>query len=479
MRLSIAMLVREMATFSPEAHIETGGRVLRNARLLPESQELSRTTLYLQQNTPHTVLCMNLHDTIVVHADDVDEVLNMALDIFDRYNEWSARVDDAIQEGCELERVLALAAREAGLHFIVADATYLIYAHAGDGTRLEDPRIGEVLAERSMSLDAIMRIDANPLVRSLDARTYYVALPEYGQSSVVANLVVDGRHQGWLVGFRNSDTYGQADLDFADAVAAKVELWMQRSRPREARREQTGIFVRLLCGEEIEGAELDRTFDTFSWRSGDVKRVYAVRCGAGGSASPHVAERLLRQVSGDAFVIPHEGKLAVVVNETLADSAVYRARLSDALGRIGLAAGASPAFLDMGELAGQFQAALVAACVGPAGSVTDFEEVKLDYALSLVREGAVGDVRHRALSELAEYDAAHRSQLLETLRCFVRNRGSYVATYEELFIHRSTLSYRLERICAIAEIDLGDRRTWAHLAFSFLLDEQESSTRGN
>ena len=83
----------------------------------------------------------------------------------------------------------------------------------------------------------------------------------------------------------------------------------------------------------------------------------------------------------------------------------------------------------------------------------------------------VEDGHDRALELLGEYDAQHGTQLYDTLRCFVECRGSYVQTYTKLFIHRSTLQYRLERIVSIADVDFDDPRIWSHLALSFLLDE--------
>ena len=87
----------------------------------------------------------------------------------------------------------------------------------------------------------------------------------------------------------------------------------------------------------------------------------------------------------------------------------------------------------------------------------------------MVREHAVANVEHEALGMLSAYDAKHHTQLLETLECFIANRGKYTATYEELVVHRSTLLYRLERIVELTGLDLDDRETWQHLTLSFML----------
>lgn len=63
------------------------------------------------------------------------------------------------------------------------------------------------------------------------------------------------------------------------------------------------------------------------------------------------------------------------------------------------------------------------------------------------------------LGPLIDYDAARSAQLVSTLTSYLRSGGSLNATASELFIHRSTVKYRLERIRAISKHDLADPET--------------------
>ena len=468
MRLSIWMLVDRLGRFALEPHVESGKRVLRNARLLPEAKDLVQTTLYLQQTDSDTVMCTSDHDILVVHEGDVDAVLNAILDAFDQLNEWEAQLYDAMRTGCTLDELLASSAAMLDMNLVVADTTYYIYAHA----QHQEPMLGymkEILDAKSMNLEAILRIDADAKVRSATPGTYVVELPEYGSKSLVINLFVGGVHQGWLVGFRNQNDFTRGDADAIEALGKIVEAWMQLNQGGEAHREQTGVFARLLEGESVGRAELQRALATFAWREGDELRVFVARPASESSRPYQVTERFLRQLSPDSFVFAHEDDLVVVMNASLSEDEDYVMHMRYVLGQCGYAAGAGPAFTDLAELARCFEAAEVAADAAPAGEVVDFESVKLAYATSLVRSNAVSDVRHGALAALEAYDAEHHTQLLQTLEAFVRNRGSYVATYEELFIHRSTLAYRLERIESLTGIDFSDDATWTHLVLSFLL----------
>lgn len=65
------------------------------------------------------------------------------------------------------------------------------------------------------------------------------------------------------------------------------------------------------------------------------------------------------------------------------------------------------------------------------------------------REAAV-----RFLSPLLVYDEQRSSELVETLRAWLRNDARMTATCRELFIHRNSLSYRLNRIESILNVSL-------------------------
>jgi DNA-binding PucR family transcriptional regulator len=63
------------------------------------------------------------------------------------------------------------------------------------------------------------------------------------------------------------------------------------------------------------------------------------------------------------------------------------------------------------------------------------------------------------LTELIDYDARRRSDLVRTLSTYLECGGRYDATAAALATHRSTLKYRLQRIKEISGHDLSDADT--------------------
>ena len=471
MRLSLSMIADRIPQYSPVLIASNQGRCFRNARLLSDSQVRSRSTLFLQQNDPSTVICTSGRDTMVLRSGDIDHVLNDILDVFDHFNEWSLQADELIRGGGAISDVIQLIADELNVQVVFADATYLIHEYAKGRTASADPVLEEYLKNRSMPLDVILRIEADPQVRSPHAGVYNVWANEQF-SSAVANIFVNDVHQGWLVVSNATNTFTQGESDFIDAAKGKVEFWMRINQQRDEQWEQASIFAQLARGDDVNEGIAKRALSVLGWDEGDAIRVIAVKPGAFPKSAEPIVERFMQHLDRNVFSVHVLESLMVVANDSKVDTSLFMQELENVLRTSGYIAGISPVFTDVMDLRSHYEAARIAADSADEGRViVSFEDVKLAYALSTIQRCAIADVRHRALECLAEYDVQHGTQLYDTLRCFVECRGSYVQTYKRLFIHRSTLQYRLERIGDIASIDFDDSRIWTHLALSFLLDE--------
>ena len=84
---------------------------------------------------------------------------------------------------------------------------------------------------------------------------------------------------------------------------------------------------------------------------------------------------------------------------------------------------------------------------------------------------------HEKLLKLKYQDEANGSYLYETLRAFLQNQQSATKTAAALFIHRSTLLYRLDKIENLLKSDLSDPDEQLYLMLSFALMDQEEKSK--
>lgn len=75
----------------------------------------------------------------------------------------------------------------------------------------------------------------------------------------------------------------------------------------------------------------------------------------------------------------------------------------------------------------------------------------------------------RTLGRLLQYDEAKNAELVQTLEAFFECHGNASQTASRLHIHRNTLTYRLEQISSITQLDLDDPDARFSLQFALKL----------
>ena len=83
----------------------------------------------------------------------------------------------------------------------------------------------------------------------------------------------------------------------------------------------------------------------------------------------------------------------------------------------------------------------------------------------------------RRILELRDFDALHHTDYYHTLKCYVQNQLNAVQTAKQLFIHRSTFLYRMEKIGEIVDLDLNDYDTLLYVMMTFRILEQDGEDR--
>lgn len=100
-----------------------------------------------------------------------------------------------------------------------------------------------------------------------------------------------------------------------------------------------------------------------------------------------------------------------------------------------------------------------------------FDDYKLDYIIRCAtRELPANMLCADALTKLKEYDLENKTDLYNTLRVYLKLEKNVLQTSKELFIHRSTLAYRLDKIQKIMNLDLNDSKERLKLLISFYIE---------
>ncbi|HEX5527617.1 MAG TPA: helix-turn-helix domain-containing protein [Solirubrobacterales bacterium] len=346
-------------------------------------------------------------------------------------------------------------------------------------------------ADRSMLLEALsdavesgagLPAVARAAARLLDASVALIdrssaVLAVAGASSDQEQKLLSGGEGVTSVDLRVADTVvgelryrakAPPDAVLARMVTTLLALELERSRsPEWESEEAAGAFVTAVLGREVtdrgdivaRGAELGADLD----RGAGVVVLRAMpRAAQSGEWRERVlvlAQRALRALAPGSLAAS-EGEEAAEISaivpaeddERLARAAAGLAReLDDSLQGFHLTTGRSRRCADPVDLYRAGSEARLAVNVGEAEgrSLLAFEDTGA-YRLLLPAMSEDPAELERFYAEtiepLVEYDEQYETELVTTVEAYLDNDGNVAATAKQLFTHRHTIRYRLERV---------------------------------
>ena len=113
----------------------------------------------------------------------------------------------------------------------------------------------------------------------------------------------------------------------------------------------------------------------------------------------------------------------------------------------------------------------------PSRWIHHFNDIALTYILEqTTKKLPAYMLAHEKLLTLKNMADSTNSPLYHTLRVYLENHLNLTKTSEDLFIHRSTLLYRLEKIQNILHSDYNNPEELLYLMLSFRIMEQEKDS---
>ncbi len=259
------------------------------------------------------------------------------------------------------------------------------------------------------------------------------------------------------------------DPTLARMVTTLLALELERSRSPEWESEEVAsAFVRAVLGREVTdrgdivargaelGADLDRGAGVLVLRAAP----RAAQTGEWRDRVLTLVMRTLRSLAPGSLAASEEGEsvaeVAVIVpaedDERLARAAAGLAReLDDSLAGFHLTTGRSRRCADPVDLYRAGSEARLAVNVGEAEghSILAFEDTGAYRLLLPAMSDDPGELERfyaETVQPLADYDEQYETELVATVEAYLDNDGNVAATAKQLFTHRHTIRYRLERV---------------------------------
>jgi sugar diacid utilization regulator len=259
------------------------------------------------------------------------------------------------------------------------------------------------------------------------------------------------------------------DPAMARMVTTLLALELERSRaPDWESEEVAGVFVAAVFGREVtdrgdivaRGAELGADLEKGAGAILVRAAPRAAQTGEWRARVLNLAMRTLRSLAPGALATAEAGEVAAEIaviapaedDERLARAVSGLSReLEDALPAFHLTIGASRRVSDPVDLYRAGNEARLAVNVGEAEgrALVAFEDTGAYRLLLPAMSEDPGELERfyaETVEPLVAYDDQYETELVATVEAYLGNDGNVAATAKQLFTHRHTIRYRLERV---------------------------------
>ena len=415
---------------------------------------------------------------------DLYELLERVLDVFQQYYRWEVDMRSIADENRPMQDFARVSARIVRNPLLFSFSGLRCLFHNADQLRALSKRrfkkycasytdTGELLQESELPpLDTINLLAASPDFQGIATATSPTLFknPTLDYDSLYMNLLIDGAAYGRLVidGVQHEFT----DRDYA--VAAIMGEYLDRIlKARMAtvapNTEKFNMVLMLMLQHKLVDEEAIATgLEDVGWAMRG--RFFTMALEPNSYAKGHtltapLAARISQQLPS-SHAVAFGDRIAVVVNlgDGVSGKAEYLQRAMPMLRDSLLVVGTSSVYGDFKDVYYYYQQSIRALELGKAADSTNWHFDYQDYLLADLLAHARGKQSVESclpdgLNRLVAYDESHDSDLVDLLRVYLESCCNIAETSREMFIHRNTCLYRLDRIYAITGTTFADNKT--------------------
>ena len=392
------------------------------------------------------------YDICVLPAEEqTSAVLNFIQRLFDRLDDWTQSLRQAAETGEGVEELLSRAGE------ILQNPVALL-----------DER-GHVIAQSdSMDTTILARaIHSNNMLEHLNSEGRVGMIGNRAEPEALFVSLINGEASYTLLCAASERPLYASDEIVLDSLAGFLRLMLSERANRffvtQERRENNKVssaFRSLLTNDEQQSAAL-ATLEELGWPDSDAYAILAIEPLNGDlrAAQANAICNLFESTFKGSCAFSLSPVIVAVVRTELLESEHLVHALRSFTAENKLLIGICETYTGFSLLQGRLNQAKIALDHAGAhdGVARFFDVMESDPASVLKLELPKELLCLRSVLTMARYDLRHEASYLETAEQYVVNHFNAVKTAGELFIHRSTFLYRLERIKVQFGLDLDDK----------------------
>ncbi|MFV0529298.1 MAG: PucR family transcriptional regulator [Lachnospiraceae bacterium] len=474
--------------------------VLGRPLLIEEESKLQTNRIYISskmcsETIPSTsillILCSqcvgvdNIPRNVMYVVSDVSEgyLYNEVQKIVDKYDRWERSLNELCLQSSSVKELLEESVPLFGNPLQLINSDYVMLAYAG----LQEVSSGvNIYGVPDDKVEFITELKKEEIYHSMMDREGVFALNARvsGIASLNINIQQFGKMTHRLILLAN-ETIRDGDECLLEYLAYFVEHVLAYNTPQTGEKENQldTIIYKMISDRTADYMRISHQLTGMGWLSGhqylciSLQTTYLDKK----NLPIHAICDYLENILPDSSAVKYKEDIVIFIN--LTKSGMNREKVLEKLLYFTrenfLRTGYSRVMTGHLNLRRQYVQSYIALDVGNRHRSYSWTHQFDDIVMTHILEQAIKKlpydmVVHEKLEKLQELDRTNQTGYIKTLKLYLDNHLNGVKTAKELYIHRSTFVYRLDKIKAILGVDFDDPDMVIYLMISLRIIDMEA-----
>ena len=408
------------------------------------------------------------------------DVINTVQRIFDRCDDWVEQLNALVLRSGSIQRALKLSADMVGNPLVVMGIDFTLTAESKGNNLSQGVRL---FTDEMVNLEYMNAYIQDETYKKSIESEVPMLLPAFinGCRMISMNLWTKGEPTHRVVVLETQKKLTEGDKCLVAQLASYLEYIILHEPSFQEKDDLDDVCRTIVTDRTADYLTMSNRLAALGWSSrheyfclvlqtarGDKEHTAGTICKYIKKQFPHSTSFQVHQEIVCFFNLTRTDQ----TEEEVEASLIYFIRDSY------LKAGYSRTMEGHMNLRRQYLQAKIALDVGgrkkPYVWIHKFDQIVLTYIMEQTTKRLPASMLcHERLLELKKLDEIHHSEYMLTLRTYLEQNLNATQTANEMFIHRSTFLYRLEKIKAVLQSSLEDPDEIFYLNLSLRLLEQE------
>lgn len=382
-----------------------------------------------------------------------------------------------------ITEIIDCAAKMMKSPIMLTTTSYKILAMNDAGLDFYEPIWEEALKSGYCSASDIMQFDAENITRKVWQRDEAFILDE-GLAREIPRILdkisVFGKIGAYIGVFQIGRVFSAQDVETVELICKAVSVAMERD-PKILNYTTDickSILLDLLGGQITARALLNDRLRSAYWNPSEFFRCAVLAPDDQSKGIPnadYIVSYLSLNMTGAKVIRTDDGIMALQNFRLRGTREPFETTLAEIAGEYGLSVGISGEFSDLIALESYYvsakQALRINNLLHNGRRITYFGDIIFYALVSRMDPAQREPYKQSKFKLLTDYDRINGTELCQTLRAYIDCGCSTTLTAQKLFVHRNTITHRLEKITEISGMDLRNGNELVRFFLSENIDE--------